>query len=223
VNVKRPFDRPNKRLVLFDLDGVLLNSKENMRRSWRRVSEQLGVTVGFEKYFGEIGKPFPVIMDRLGLAENAAAIEAVFRMASMENLDALGFYPNVPETLQKLKATNLKIGIVTSKDRLRTSAILAMLPLTFDCVQAPDDGLRGKPAPDQLLMAMALASTDPIETLYVGDMSADHEAALRAGIDYAHAAWGYGQPPTDGSWIISEITELLGLIAKTPETSGKVA
>jgi HAD superfamily hydrolase (TIGR01509 family) len=212
-----------KRLVLFDLDGVLLDSQENMRRSWRRVCEQLGITVGFDKYFSEIGKPFPVIMERLGLRDQAAAAEAVFRMASMENLDALRFYPGVPETLQAIEAANLKIGIVTSKDKLRTSAILAMLPVTFDCVQAPDDGLRGKPAPDQLLMAMAQSGVDPIETLYVGDMGADHEAAVRAGIDYAHAAWGYGRAPEDGSWILPEIGALRAILPNATRADSEVA
>lgn len=212
---KRSFDQSTKRLVLFDLDGVLLDSQENMRRSWQRVSEQLGVTVSFERYFSEIGKPFSTIMDRLGLSERAVAIEAVFRMASMENINVLRFYPGVPDTLLRLESAKLKVGIVTSKDMLRTSAILAMLPVTFACVHASDGMTRGKPAPDQLLLAMAQTGVDPTETLYVGDMTADHEAAVRARIDYAHAAWGYGRPPDDTSWILSDISDLLGLVRNT--------
>ena len=41
---------------------------------------------------------------------------------------------------------------------------------------------------------MAESETDPAETLYVGDMPTDREAADRAGIDYVHASWGYGEP-----------------------------
>jgi phosphoglycolate phosphatase len=208
-------DRRNrlaKRLVLFDLDGVLLDSRENMRRSWQKVSEQFGTNVSFEQYFNEIGRPFSAIMERLNLSEHAAAIEAVFRVASMDNLDVLRFYPRVSETLRKLEAANLKIGVVTSKDQLRTNAILAMLPVTFTCVYAPDGKTRGKPAPDHLLMAMAQTGVDPAETLYIGDMAADHEAAKRAGIDYAHAAWGYGQTPADNCWVLSGMQDLLELI-----------
>ncbi len=201
-----------KRLVLFDLDGVLLDSRENMRRSWQRVSEQFNTGVSFERYFAEIGRPFSVIMDRLGLSERAAAIEGVFRVASMDNLNVLRFYPQVAETLKQLEASSMKMGIVTSKDQLRTNAILAMLPVTFTCVHAPDGKMRGKPAPDHLLMAMAQTGVDPAETLYVGDMSADHEAAKRAGIDYAHAEWGYGQTPADNCWKLSGMTDLLQLI-----------
>lgn len=207
----------SKQLVLFDLDGVLLDSRENMRRSWQRVCEQLGVTVGFDRYFGEIGQPFSRIMDRLGLSKDAAAIEAVFRMASMENFDVLRFYPEVPQTLVGLEAAGIRLGIVTSKDKLRTSAILAMLPVTFANVQAPEAGVRGKPAPDHLLLAMAQTGVDPSETLYVGDMTADHEAAVRARIDYAHAAWGYGPAPSDHSWILKSMQDLLRLITTQPD------
>jgi phosphoglycolate phosphatase len=205
-------NRHIKRLVLFDLDGVLLDSRENMRRSWQKVSEQFGITVSFEQYFNEIGRPFPAIMERLGLSEHAAAIEAVFRVASMDNLDVLRFYPRVPGTLRQLEDAHLKMGIVTSKDQLRTNAILAMLPVTFSCVHAPDGKMRGKPAPDHLLMAMAQTGVDPAETLYIGDMAADYEAAERAGIDYAHAAWGYGQTPADNCWVLSGMQDLLELI-----------
>jgi phosphoglycolate phosphatase len=205
--------RHAKRLVLFDLDGVLLDSRENMRRSWKKVSEQFGTNVSFEQYFNEIGRPFFAIMERLDLSEHAAAIEAVFRVASMENLDVLRFYPRVPETLRQLEDAKLKMGIVTSKDQLRTNAILAMLPVTFTCVHAPDGKMRGKPAPDHLLMAMAQTGVDPIETLYVGDMAADHEAAKRAGVDYAHAEWGYGQAPADDCWILPDMQDLLELIS----------
>ena len=58
----------------------------------------------------------------------------------------------------------------------------------------------------------AQTGVDPIETLYVGDMAADHEAAKRAGVDYAHAEWGYGQAPADDCWILPDMQDLLELI-----------
>jgi phosphoglycolate phosphatase len=213
---QQPRNRPTKQLVLFDLDGVLLDSQENMRRSWQKVTEQFGIAVTFEQYFNEIGRPFATIMERLGLGDRAPAIEAAFRMASMHNLDVLRFYPGVPETLRQMEG-KLKLGIVTSKDQLRTNAILAMLPVTFACAHAPDGRMRGKPAPDHLLLAMAEVGADPAETLYVGDMPADHEAARRAGIDYAHANWGYGPVPADNCWKLARMQDLLELIPRQRE------
>jgi len=199
----------NKRLILFDLDGVLLNSKENMNFAWSKACKVAHINVGFEAYFREIGRPFSSILGRLGIKDPDHLVESTFRVASMERLDLLSFYTNVRRVLAQLGSEGFMMGIVTSKDKLRTNAIVAMLPVEFDCVHSPNNSLRGKPAPDHLLMAMAQANVDPSETLYVGDMDADHEAALRAGVDYAHASWGYGGEPQKDCWILSDIADLI--------------
>ncbi len=212
-----------KRMILFDLDGVLLNSRENMRYAWEKASAKAGVEVEFEVYFKEIGRPFQTILKRIGVADPDHAIESNFRIASMERLDLLSFYPHVQHVLGQLSSEGFKLGIVTSKDKMRTNAIIAMLAVEFDSVRSPNENLRGKPAPDHLLMAMAQANVDPTETLYIGDMEADCEAAQRARVDYAHATWGYGDQPEGDCWVLSEISDLLMTESKSkPEenTSG---
>jgi phosphoglycolate phosphatase len=199
---------PPKRLILFDLDGVLWDSRENMRRSWMEVQSQLGVAPSFDQYFRLIGRPFRDIMAELGLQHRAADCETVYRVASMENMGSARFYPGVDGALERLASVGVKLGIVTSKDDLRTSAILAMLPVTFDVVRTPSASGRGKPAPDHLLAAMALAEVDPVDTMYIGDMDADCEAASRAQVDYAHASWGYGAPPQGCRLVLREIADL---------------
>jgi phosphoglycolate phosphatase len=196
------------RLVLFDLDGVLWDSRDNMACAWREVQERLGVTVPFATYFAAIGRPFAEIMAQIGLGQRTAEIERVFRIASMANMQQARFYPGASEMLRRLQAAGLRIGVVTSKDELRTSAILAMLPVTFDVVRTPDRVCRGKPAPDHLLAAAAFANVDPRETVYVGDMDSDFEAAARARIGYAHAGWGYGAVPPGSLLVLDRIDEL---------------
>jgi HAD superfamily hydrolase (TIGR01549 family) len=183
-----------------------------MARSWSDVRAKLGIAVPFEAYFRHIGRPFADIMTALGLAEHAAEIEAVYRVASMEHIDAARFYPGTADAVARLHAAKTKLGVVTSKDELRTSAILAMLPIVFDVVMTPNDRSRGKPAPDHLLAAMAHAGVDPADTIYVGDMDADFEAARRAQIDYAHAAWGYGETPRGCNAVLREIADLSTIV-----------
>lgn len=201
-----------KRLVLFDLDGVLLNSRPNMEFAWGRVRERLGVTVSFEDYFALIGRPFGDIMTLLGLTERTPEIEKLFRVSSMDGIDLVNFYPGAEETLLCLQERGFKFGVVTSKDRLRTSAILAKLPVEFTTVQTPEHRFRGKPSPDHLLLAMAEAQTDPADTIYVGDMDADYEAAIRANVDYLHADWGYGSNPGGRAKTIADITQILEIV-----------
>lgn len=189
-----------KSLVLFDLDGVLVDTRANMRAAWSAVRRELGVAASFDAYIAETGQPFPAIMHRLGIGELAEEAEAIYRTRSTLDLVSAPVYPEVAVMLNTLRSAGLRLGIVTSKDSARTAILLERLPSVFSVVRCPDGTCRGKPAPDHLLMATALAQCDPCETLYVGDMTSDAEAARRAGIDFLYAAWGFGVPPPTASF-----------------------
>lgn len=202
-----------KGLILFDLDGVLLDSRENMKTAWTSVQREMNMQMPFERYFAEIGRPFSDIMDRLGLSAQADRIESIFKLSSRDALATTPFFEGVEELLLELKGLGKKLGVVTSKDGERTKIVLDRLPVTFDFIHTPGtDGCRGKPAPDPLLMASAVANEDPSDTVYIGDMDPDSEAACRAGIDYIHAAWGYGGRPAEFSALCDDIKGLAGLL-----------
>ncbi|EAU42374.1 HAD-superfamily hydrolase subfamily IA [Fulvimarina pelagi HTCC2506] len=184
-------------LVLFDLDGVILDSRANMEAAWSAVAAEFGIEIPFESYFAEIGRPFQDIMTRLGLADQGKRIEQVFRRASARHLFDTPIFEGMETLLSNVAAYRIKLGIVTSKDFARTQLILDRLPVEFSIVMTPNDRLRGKPAPDHLLQAMARCNTDPAATIFIGDMDSDADAARRARIDYAHVLWGYGDPPPD--------------------------
>tara|TARA_R110000796_G_C14554276_1_gene434182 strand:- start:1140 stop:1748 length:609 start_codon:yes stop_codon:yes gene_type:complete len=181
-----------KRLVLFDLDGVLVHSRENMRQSWDIVLAKTDINRTFEDYFALIGRPFGDIMRCLNITSNIKQIEDIYTKASLNFISQVTFFPEVEETLIKLRDLGVKIGVVTSKDAIRTKLILKHLEINFITVQCPDPRIRGKPAPDHILMAMVEAGEDPANTIFVGDMPTDQHAAVRSGVDYVHASWGYG-------------------------------
>ena len=54
-----------KKLIIFDLDGVIPDSKENMRVSWNAVNKSLNLKISFKKYFDKIGMPFEDILKKL--------------------------------------------------------------------------------------------------------------------------------------------------------------
>jgi phosphoglycolate phosphatase len=199
----------SKKAVLFDLDGVLLNSRPNMERAWQDVRENSGVSVDFEDYFKNIGRPFSDILAILGLQDRADEIESVYSQSSKDNFDLATFYPFVVESLQKLEDHGIKLGIVTSKNQERTNIVLKRLPVKFSSVQTPNPCFRGKPAPDHLLAAMADLNVDPKDSLFVGDAEVDAMAALRAGVDYCHANWGYGETKLDHVTFLNDIQSLL--------------
>ena len=205
----------SKKLIIFDLDGVLVDSRDNMKYAWEAVRKEAEINVEFEQYFKLIGRPFLDILDVLHLSGQAKKIEEVFRIHSANQISEINFYPKVVDTLNEFRHQGLKLSVVTSKDQLRTDAILSRLPFIFDDVQTPNDLYRGKPAPDHLLLSMATTQTDPSDSVYIGDMDFDFDAANRAGVDYLHADWGYGRKPSQKVSVIKSIQDInnyLGLV-----------
>ncbi|MAZ17335.1 HAD family hydrolase [Oricola sp.] len=197
--------------ILFDVDGVILDSKANMAAAWAAVRAQTGTSISFEAYFSEIGRPFADIMARLGLASKAPEIERVFRTTSAAVMAETPIYAGIGEVLKTLAAANIKLGIVTSKDATRTGLVLDRLPVEFQCVTSPRPDLRGKPAPDCLLYTIAKLNIDPAHCFYIGDMDSDELAAARAHVPYAHVSWGYGDSRDPDIPILQTPEDILSL------------
>ncbi len=176
---------------IFDLDGVLIDSEKMMNHAWTICQLEHNLDQPFSEYFKHIGKPFKDIMKELNV-ENASQVKSTYDKASLDLMDEfLVFYPEVENTLKKLKQ-GYKIAVVTSKTAERTKVILDKLDVEFDYVVSPKSGLRGKPAPDQILFCLAMLNVDPKDAVYVGDMQVDYDASRRAGTSFIHATYGYG-------------------------------
>ena len=196
-----------KKAYIFDLDGVLIDSKHMMEQSWNICELEHKLTQPFEEYFKHIGMPFRDILKVIGIEDNHDAIKHTYDKASIELMEyCLEFYPGVEDTLRELKK-HAKLGVVTSKTAERTRLILDKLDIEFDYVVSPKTGLRGKPAPDQILFCLAMLNVDPQDAVYVGDMQVDYWAAEKAGIDFIHATYGYGNVKCEHS--VDQIKQLI--------------
>ena len=91
-----------KKLVLFDLDGVLLNSKINMELSWASTCEKHNLSVDFEDYFSKIGRPFNDILNILNIKENQGNIEQTFNEISIQLIRKVSFYDGIKSVLDQL-------------------------------------------------------------------------------------------------------------------------
>ena len=93
-----------KKIYLFDLDGVILNSKNNMNLAWNSVRKELGIKVKFKEYFTKIGIPFKDILRKLKIDKKYfKKAEEIFIKSSKKNINKLLLYKNVPETINSLK------------------------------------------------------------------------------------------------------------------------
>lgn len=199
-------------LVLFDLDGVLIDSRTNMEAAWSHVCTTHGLDIPFERYFAEIGLPFAEIVRRIGALDSgldAADLAATYSAGSVARFDLIRPYDGIGMLLKSLRDDATCIGVVTSKDADRTSRAIDIIGTPFDTVCAPAPGLAGKPAPDQLLAAAASIGVAPVDAVYIGDMAVDLAAARNAGMGYVHAEWGYGATPDGTDFAATDPSALL--------------
>ena len=201
-----------KKVIIFDLDGVLIDSKSNMRKSWKAVQLKFDLNnIKFNDYFIKIGFPFNDILEQLSIYSNYKNIKKCYDFTSIQNLNSIKFYSGIKKELIKLNLMNFILCIVTSKDIKRTNLILKEVKELFTLVQCPKHSLRGKPNPDQINHVIKKLNAKKNECVYIGDTHVDYLSARNANIDFIFANWGYGENKNYNS-SINKISELYSVI-----------
>tara|TARA_Y100000389_G_scaffold203786_1_gene253467 strand:- start:8521 stop:9138 length:618 start_codon:yes stop_codon:yes gene_type:complete len=182
-----------KKLLIFDLDGVLIDSKNNMKTSWESLSLKYNLNIPFNKYLNFIGLPFEEILKKLGIKKKFNIYKNYYNYVSKKNIHKIKTFPEVVKTLNIITKKKIKIAVVTSKDKSRTNKILKKLfkNIKFNLISSPKKKFRSKPSPDLLLNTISSLNVDPSESLYCGDMVYDLLTARRAGVMFVFAKYGY--------------------------------
>lgn len=183
-----------KKLIIFDLDGVLIDSKKNMEISWQEVQKNHNIKkIKFEDYFKQIGKPFKEILKSIGIKKNYNKIEKTYKIASIKNIDKIKYYKGALKTLKKLRSNNIDLCIVTSKDQHRTKKILKKNIKLFKYIECDDGKLKGKPNPDKIYNIINKTNYNKRDILFVGDTYIDYITAKNSNIDFMYIKDGYGK------------------------------
>jgi phosphoglycolate phosphatase len=201
----------NNKLILFDLDGVLFNTKSNMEESWEKVRVNFNIKKKFKDYFSKIGIPFEEILKKLKINKNIKEIKNFYKNQSLKHKNLIKIYPGVKSTLLKLIENGNKIGIVTSKDYERTKKLVNDYNLKFSVIQCPSKKLRGKPFPDTLIYAINILGFLRKNTFYVGDTRNDYLAAKKCSVKFIYAKYGYGKKTFKAFATINKFKEILKL------------
>lgn len=181
----------NYQAIVFDLDGVLIDSKLCMKLCWSEVQEKIKTEVSFDQYFQNIGKPFKTILSELGIPPSHwKEIETIYFAAQIKYSNHIKPYDGIDTMMNKIKEKYL-IGLVTSKNSKATSFLLNKFKWHFSQVITPENCAKGKPNPDPLLYFAFLEQLEPSECLYIGDMVVDFKAAKAAKFGFLRAGWGY--------------------------------
>ena len=176
------------RVVLFDVDGVLLDSFEANLEFFRNLLTYAGYRPLTREEYAEIHhySMWDVIREMTGLTSESE-IRRIFEIGKKREvpypLDLLKVPEDAKHAIETL-GNDYLLGIVTS--RIRNSVFeaprLAELESHFTVTVAYEDTENHKPSPDPLLHAMKSLWVSPEETVYIGDAVTDVEAARAAGM-----------------------------------------
>ena len=205
-------------VVLFDLDGTVIDSGAIILASMRHAAETVvGGTYSDEQLMAAVGGP--------GLEAQMVALDPnrvdelvrVYREHNEPLHETLAPCAGMDEVLDELKDRGHRLGIVTAKRRATVDLAFARIPIEhlFETVVGGDETAKHKPDPEPLHLALERLGATPGEAAYVGDSPFDMQAAKAAGLYAIGVSWGRihtADKLTDADVIVHEAQELLELV-----------
>ena len=180
-------------VVLFDLDGTVIDSGGIILASMRHASrEVLGRVIADAELMQAVGGP--------GLEAQMAALDpervdelvSVYRAHNEPLHEELVCCAGMEQALERLKADGRRLGVVTAKRRSTAELAFEHVPLghLFETIVGGDETERHKPDPEPLLLAAERLGARTADIVYVGDSPFDIRAAKAAGMGSVAVTWG---------------------------------
>ena len=175
--------------VLFDMDGLMVDTEPLARLAWQRVAGRYGATVTDDLYNRMLGRrtveSAQLVLDVLRLPVSRDELVARKTAEYLRSID--GGVPAMPglwALLDRIKVLGLSWGVATSTPRSVAEIVLGKLGVVgrYAALACGDEVDRGKPAPDIFLLAAARLGAAPADCLALEDSAAGCAAAATAGM-----------------------------------------
>ncbi|MBL8216721.1 MAG: HAD-IA family hydrolase [Bryobacterales bacterium] len=210
-------------LLIFDLDGTLIDSQLDLANSVNAARAQMGFPpLAIELIQSYVGNGAPVLIRRAMGPDASEALVAetlerflVHYRAHM--LDHTHLYPGVRETLDQLRDAGKAMAILTNKPIINTVGIIEGLGLSghFFRLYGGNSFDQKKPDPIGITTLMAERNTTPDRTVMIGDSGVDIRTARNAGVTACGVTYGFhpdslkSDPP---DWLLDDMRQLLGYL-----------
>ena len=186
--------------VIFDLDGTLLNTLEDLADGVNAALKHFGRperTLDEVRQF--VGNGVLNLMDRaVPEGKEAKDFQAIYKWfkayyAAHSEVKTRA-YDGIPELLKQLQAEHFKMAIVSNKFhdavcQLSRCYFGELLPVSIGENEAA--GIRKKPAPDTVFTALERLGSTVEHAVYIGDSEVDFQTAQNAGVDVIMVGWGF--------------------------------
>ncbi len=207
-----------KTCVIFDLDGTLIDSRQDLTDAvnWMRAQFQLP-PLALKQVVGYIGNGVKLLAERslkgtdITLEQGLPLLKKYYHEHMVDNTC---LYPGVAEGLTTLRHSGIKLAVITNKPHPATLEILKKLNAydDFDTIIGGDSGFPLKPHPAPLLHFVEKCGAIPAQSWMCGDHYTDLEAGRRAGMKRCFAAYGFGTPKDEQcEYSVSAFPEFVSL------------
>lgn len=189
-----------KKLVIFDLDGTLLNTIADLAESTNYALNKNGFPtheVSAYNYFvgNGINKLFErALPETARTEENLQLIRQDFLWYyGAHNTDHSRPYPGIPELLAQLQAAGLLLAVASNKYQAGASKLIAYYfpEIHFAQVFGQREGVPTKPDPTVVYDILSATQVAKEEVLYVGDSGVDMQTAINGGLTACGVTWGF--------------------------------
>ena len=211
-------------LVIFDFDGTLADTKENIILTFQMTMKELGVEIkSRQECAATIGltleDAFKVLYPGMA-AEKYILLRDTYRRIFKENRKILvpGLFPEVMETLEELRRRGYLMSIASSRQSPSLHSFLEDMKIAhlFEYAVGGDNVEHPKPAPDAVLQILRHYNLSAEEAFVVGDMPFDINMATNAGVKSCGVTWGNADAAqlkeSGANYVIDKMSQLLEIL-----------
>lgn len=214
-----------KKLIIFDLDGTLLDTIGDLAAATNYALHQFGFPEHPEEAFRFfVGNGINKLIERaLPEASRSADEISMVKHEFLKYYQANGEeqtrpYPGIRALLEELNTKGYKLAVASNKYHEGTTTLVQYFfpDIPFAGVLGQRDGVPVKPSPVIVEELMQKAGVTKKETLYVGDSGVDAATALNSGVDFVGVLWGF-RPKSElesvgATRFVEQADELLAIV-----------
>lgn len=217
-----------KSLLIFDLDGTLLNTISDLGGACNYALEKMGYqTHPISAYNFMVGNGVRKLLERAEPDAGPAEITALlgyFREYYDEHCtDTTTPYPGIPELLRQLTDKGIKVAVATNKYQAAASKIISHFfpDICFEAVFGQIEERPTKPDPSVVFAILNESPAPKKDVMFIGDSAVDIETARRACVDSIGVTWGF-RPVSElrkayADHVVSKPEEILRLATSSPK------